>query len=233
MYPSGPGRGFWDLLPPAERRALWSLGQEKEYRPGAAICVQGDPATHVFVLLGGWVKVLSVSEDGRESVLALRSAGDLVGEAAGETSGCRNATVEAIVTVRALIVGYDRFSSFLETHRGGGRAYRRVIAGRWSDADQMLRTRTVTNGGQRLAGLLLDLAERLDGQAEGITEITLPLSQEDLASLAGTSRATVARALNSWRERGLVRTGQRRITLTDVPGLRMVAGPALGALPRG
>ena len=39
--------------------ALWSLGREKEYPPGATLCVEGDPATHVFILLDGWVKVLS------------------------------------------------------------------------------------------------------------------------------------------------------------------------------
>lgn len=233
MQPGSPGRGFWDLLPPAEQRILWSLGRESEYLPGAALCVEGDPATHVFILLDGWVKVLSVSEDGRESILALRSAGELVGETAGETTGRRNATVEAMVTVRALIVGYSRFSAFLDTYRGGSRAYRHVMAHRWSEADAMLRLRAATNGAQRLAGLLLGLAERLGGQSEGLVEIALPLSQEELASLAGTSRATVARALNGWRDRGLIRTGQRRITLTDVPGLRRVAGPALPAPPHG
>jgi hypothetical protein len=86
--------------------------------------------------------------------------------------------------------------------------------------------RAVTSGAQRLAGLLLGLAERLDRQAGGPIEIVLPLSQEELADLAGTSRATVTRALDSWRRRGLIRTGQRRITLIDVPGLRKAAGPA-------
>jgi CRP-like cAMP-binding protein len=230
MQPSGHGHGFWDLLALEEQRALWSLGREKEYPPGTPLCVEGDPATHVFILLDGWVKVISVSADGRQYIDALRGAGDLVGETAGETTGSRNATMEAIVSVRALIVGYDRFSAFLDTHQGGGHAYRRVMAHRWRDAEMMLRVRTVTNGAQRLAGLLLGLAERLDGQAEGVVEIALPLSQDELASLAGTSRATVARALDGWRKRGLIRTGQRRITLTDVPGLRKVAGPALAAL---
>ncbi len=229
MQPSGHRHGFWDLLPLEERRVLWSLGREKEYPPGTPLCVEGDPATHVFILLDGWVKVISVSADGRQSIDALRGAGDLVGETAGETTGSRNATMEAIVTVRALIVGYDRFSAFLDTHQGGGHAYRRVMAHRWRDAEMMLRIHTVTNGAQRLAGLLLGLAERLGGQAEGVVEIALPLSQDELASLAGTSRATVARALNGWRTRGLIRTGQRRITLTDVPGLRRAAGPALAA----
>ena len=208
---------------------LWSLGRDREYPPEAALCVEGDPATHVFILLDGWVKVVSVSEDGHQSILALRGAGDIVGEIAGETTGRRNATMQALVTVRALIVGYDRFNPFLDAHHGASRAYRHVMAYRWRDSDSMLRLHPVTSGAQRLAGLLLGLAERLGGRAEGVIEIGLPLSQDELASLAGTSRATVTRALNGWRNRGLIRTGQRRITLIDVPGLRRVAGPALAA----
>jgi CRP-like cAMP-binding protein len=218
--------GFWDRLTRDEQRVLWSLGRGKEYPPGATLCVEGDPATHVFILLDGWVKILSAAEDGRPPALALRGAGDIVGETAGHTTGERNATMQAIVTVRALIVGYDRFSAFLDSDRGGGRAYRHVITYRWRDAETMLRIRAVTNGAQRLAGLLLDLAERLGGPTQGIVEIALPLSQDELASLAGTSRATVTRALDGWRKRGLIQTGQRRITLTDVPGLRKAAGPA-------
>jgi CRP/FNR family transcriptional regulator, cyclic AMP receptor protein len=233
MQPNGPGYGFWDLLPPEDRHVLWSLGWEKEYPPGTPLCVEGDPATHVFILLDGWVKIISVSEDGQRSVNALRGAGDIVGETAGETSGLRNATMQAIVSVRALIVRFDRFSSFLDTRLGGSRAYRSVMVYRWRNAEKMLRVRAATNGAQRLAGLLLGLAERLGGQAEGVIEIALPLSQDELASLAGTSRATVARALNGWRQRGMIRTGQRRITLTDVPGLRRVAGPALAAPAQG
>jgi CRP/FNR family transcriptional regulator, cyclic AMP receptor protein len=219
-------RGFWNLLTRDEQRVLWSLGRDKEYPPGTTLCVEGDPATHVFILLDGWVKIVSAAEDGREPILALRGAGDIVGEVAGQTTGQRNATMQAIVTVRALIVGYDRFSSFLDTDRGGGRAYRHVLTYRWRDAESMLRTHAVTNGAQRLAGLLLGLAERHGGQTDGIIEIALPLSQDELASLAGTSRATVARAFNGWRKRGLIQTGQRRITLTDVAGLRRAAGPA-------
>jgi CRP/FNR family cyclic AMP-dependent transcriptional regulator len=222
----GDDRGFWDLLTRDEQSALWSVGRDKEYPPGATLCVEGDPATHVFILLDGWVKILSAAEYGHEPTLALRGAGDIVGEVAGQTTGRRNATMLAIGTVQALIVGYDRFSSFLDSSRGGGRAYRQVLTYRWRDAEARLRSRAMTNGAQRLAALLLDLAERHGGQPEGVIEIALPLSQEELASLAGTSRATVARALTGWRQRGLIRTGQRRITLTDVPGLRQAAGRA-------
>ena len=217
---------FWDLLTPDERRALRELGGDRRYPPGATMCVEGDTATHVFILLGGWVKVLSESENGAQAVLALRGDGDIVGETAGETAGRRNATMRAIGAVQALIVGYDRFSSFLDTHPGASRAYRRVVTRRWSDADTMLRRRTVTSGAQRFAGLILDLAGRYGKRAGSAIELALPLSQEELASLAGTSRATVARALANWRERGLISTGQHRITVIDAAALQRVAGPA-------
>ena len=52
----------------------------------------------------------------------------------------------------------------------------------------------------------------------------MPLTQEELASLAGTSRATVTRALSNWRRRGIIRTGQRDLTITDLGTLRRIAG---------
>lgn len=220
---------FWHLLTPDERRDLRALGGDKKYPPGATMCVEGDPATHVFILLGGWVKVLSEAENGVQAVLALRGDGDIVGETAGETAGRRNATMRAISAVHALIVGYERFSSFLDTHPGASRAYRRVVTRRWSDADTMLRKRTVTSGAQRFAGLILVLAGRYGSRAGTAIELALPLSQEELASLAGTSRATVARALANWRDRGFIRTGQHRITVIDAAALERVAGPAVSA----
>lgn len=224
MQGTEPGHGFWGLLTHDERDALSDLGRPREYPPGATMCLEGDPATHVFVLMTGWVKVLATTRDGHEIVLALRGDGDLVGEVAGATTGHRNATVQAIEAVRALIVRYDQFSSFLDANPGAGRAYRRVVTQKWNDTDTMLRSRAVTTGAQRLAMLLLDLAARHGSGTDGAIYLAMPLSQEELASLAGASRATVTRALSNWRQRGFIRTGPRRITIIDLPGLRQVAG---------
>src|SRR5262249_49587171 len=83
--------------------------------------------------------------------------------------------------------------------------------------ESMLRARSVTSGAQRLAGLLLELAD-----SELQTAMTL--TQEELASLTGASRATVTRALSNWRRRGIIRTGQRDITITDLRALGKTAG---------
>jgi CRP-like cAMP-binding protein len=217
LHGTGTAQGFWPLLSDDERTVLAGLGRTNVYPPGAVMFVEGDPSTHVFVLVDGWVKIVGVTSDGHELTLALRGRGDTVGEVAGETTGYRSATVQAVGTVRALIVPYERFSSFLDSHDGADRAYRRMVTRRWNDAESMLRARSVTSGAQRLAGLLLELAD-----SELQTAMTL--TQEELASLTGASRATVTRALSNWRRRGIIRTGQRDITITDPGALRKIAG---------
>jgi CRP/FNR family transcriptional regulator len=95
-----------------------------------------------------------------------------------------------------------------------------MVTRRWNDAESMLRTRSVTSGAQRLAGLLLELADWRDSEVRA----AMPLTQEELASLTGASRATVTRALSNWRQRGIIRTSQRDITITDLVALRKIAG---------
>lgn len=223
----GSEQGFWTLLSRDERHTLSGFGPPRDYAPGATLCIEGDLATNVFILLVGLVKILSTTKDGHEIVLALRGDGDIVGEIA-ETTGRRNATIRAIGKVRALIVPYDKFYSFLDANLGAGHAYRHVVTHRWNDADAILRIRAVTTGGQRLAALVLGLAGR-HGEAmnDGVINLAIPLSQAELASLAGTSRATVTRAFDNWRKRGLIRTRQHRITIIDPEGLQRVAGPAM------
>jgi CRP/FNR family transcriptional regulator, cyclic AMP receptor protein len=220
MQRMGSGQGFWTLLSPTEQAVLTSIGRVSVFPPGATMCYEGEPTTHIFILVKGWVKVFAVTSDGRELMLALRGQGDVIGDVAGATTGHRNATIKAVDAVQALICRYDRFDAFLDSYPAAGHAYRQVMTLRWNDAATTLRSRALTTGAQQLALLLLDLTARYGSVANG----TMPLSQEELASLAGISRATVTRALGNWRRRGLIRTAPRRITIVDLEGLQKVTG---------
>src|ERR1700751_4101442 len=113
LHGTGPAQAFWPLLSDDERPVLAGLGRTTVYPPGAVMCVEGDPNTHVFVLVEGWVKIVGVTSDGHELTLALRGRGDTVGEVAGETTGYRTATVQAVGTVRPLIVAYEKVPPLL------------------------------------------------------------------------------------------------------------------------
>lgn len=216
--------GFWELLSDSERAALSAIGRDAVFARDATICVEGDPATHLYVLLAGWVKVFSVTRDGQELLVALRGQGEFVGEVAGEATGYRTATVRTGSMVRSLIVGHERFSSFLDAYPGAGRAYRQVITQRWNETSTILIKRAATTGAQRIAALLIDLAERYGVPVGNEVDIGMPLSQDELASLAGSSRATITRTLADWRRRGLIRTAHRHITIINLDALRKIAG---------
>lgn len=220
-------KGFWNLLGDREQEALAGLGATRDFKPGATMCHEGEPATYLYVLVTGWVKIIKVTSEGDERVEALRGNGDVVGEMAGDISGemagRRTATLEAVGPVRALIVLHERFHTFLDGNPRAGRAYRKALTQRMRDTAAQLSQQPVTSGAQRLALRLLELAERHGTEADGVVEVVIPLSQKELASLAMTSRATVTRALRNWRDRSIVRTGPRHVTITNVTSLRQIA----------
>lgn len=224
MRPRGPRAQalFWSLLDGGQQAALATLGRPHRSAGGATLCLEGEPSTHVFILISGWVKIVSVSGEGREMLLALRGPGDIIGEIAGEVTGYRTATVRAAGTLESLIVAADRFEHFLDQHPAAAHAYRRAMAERRRATDEEQRGRVLTNGSQRLARLLLELTG--PPQDGGRAASAPPLSQEEVASLIGSSRATVTRALSQWRSRGIVSTRQRRVVVLDRTALRRLGG---------
>ena len=89
-------------------------------------------------------------------------------------------------------------------------------------ADQQVKAR-LDPPNARLAHALIDLAYRFGAGAPDGTPIPAHLSQEELASWIGTSRATVARMLNQLRRDGVIQTGYRSIVITDLGQLNKIA----------
>jgi CRP/FNR family cyclic AMP-dependent transcriptional regulator len=226
--PSGPREGFWEALDQAQRTALRQVSRPRTYPARRPLCYQGEQSDHIIIIETGWAKVTSSTEDGHDVVLAVRGPGDLVCESAVLGGRHRSATVTALSPVRALVVPAARFTGFLDAHAAVWRLVSGTFVSRLDDADQRLQAHVAAKGPQRLALLLSNLAELSARHAppaqDGSIEIAPPLSQEELGSWMDASRETVARALNTLRREGLVRTGWRRITVVDLPRLRTYAG---------
>jgi CRP/FNR family cyclic AMP-dependent transcriptional regulator len=210
-----PGSSFWWLLGDADRKDLETAGRPHTYRDADVLCNEGDPTTHVFVLLSGWVKISKVSYDGKNVLQAVRGGGDVVGEIAGSVTGSRTATMKAAGTVRSLTVRSVQFWDFIDTHPAAGRAYRQASV-EWQQVSYaQQKSLTLLNGAQRLAGLLIDLDDQGRRAGDGADDSPPPLSQEELASLIGASRSTVTRALQNWRSRGIIGKSQRPVELLN------------------
>jgi CRP-like cAMP-binding protein len=222
MYPPD----FWGQLGAVEHEALKAVSRSRVFPAGSVLCTEGEPTTHVFVLLSGWVKCITVTHDGREILEALRSEGDVIGEIAGQITGYRTATVQAVGAVDALIAGKRQFGDFLDAHPAASNAYRRYVAQRHRAANEQQRAHVLSSGARRLACLLLDLAELRARADRGSITAPPPLSQEELASLIGASRSTVTRALRDWRSRRIIGADPRRLEIMDQARLLRIAGRA-------
>ncbi|MEU9023335.1 cyclic nucleotide-binding domain-containing protein [Actinomadura sp. NPDC048394] len=218
---------FWDSLDEPERAALRRVARPRTYADKAPLVYQGDESEHVIIIERGWAKVTSSTEDGHDVVLAVRGPGDLIAESAVLGGRTRSATVTALSPVRALVVPANRFTNFLDEHPDVWRLVTGTFVQRIDDADRRLRAHVASRGTERLARLLADLAELSAQHAppapDGSIVIGPPLSQQELGSWMDASRETVARAMAGLRAAGLIRTGWRRITVVDLPGLRAMA----------
>ena len=162
---------FWEALDDAEREALRAIASWETYAAGTRLMAEGEQADHVIVILGGRAKI-SVDEDGRERVLAVRDRGQLVGERAAFAVRVRSATVTALEMVWALAVRSEDFAVFLRSHPRvlgilDSQIYRRLTEGQPASgaqsgedlAAQRLPRRLEVLNGENCTVLLSDVIE--------------------------------------------------------------------------
>ena len=218
-----PMGGFWGALTDAEREILGGFATRRTYPKDAVLCREGEEAGFVVVILNGFAKVFTTSEDGHESMLGVRGPGDTVGEMGTFGRRPRTATVVALNRLAGLVMDGERFRKYLETSPHASGVLSQLLITRQFESDRRL-TMGAADGERRLAGLLLELTERFgERHPDGEITINLPLSQTELASWIGKSREMVARAYRTWREADVVRTGRRAITVMDTAELRRIA----------
>ncbi|HEX6658801.1 MAG TPA: Crp/Fnr family transcriptional regulator [Ilumatobacter sp.] len=232
-WPMGAGdtATFLDALAEEARGALLTAGRRRRFATGAWIVREGDADRTVFVIQSGRAKVTSVTLAGSETVCAVESAGSLVGfwEAMERASGGRNASVVALEPVDCREISHGEFLDLLEQHPSVAVALLRLTirAMRSVDRRRPIPERADTPP-RRLARLLVDsIGERGTTQfappATQSLEVGLALTQQELAGMIGTSRASVVRALGVLRRERIISTSPRRLVVNDIAALRALA----------
>jgi CRP/FNR family cyclic AMP-dependent transcriptional regulator len=216
-------RGFLSALTPTELERLIGYGRGQRFRAGTILFGEGDRSHRVLVLLSGKVKISSYTEDGGEVVLGIRTPGDLLGEVAAIDGKPHSASVGALDALTAIAVSGDDFRTFLKEAPGAALALLEMELGRLRDADRKRIEYGAFDSVGRVASRLLELAERFGQPCDDGVRITLPLTQQELAGWVGCSREAVSKALHALRDRRLIETQRRAVTVLDLEGLRLRA----------
>ena len=213
-------------LPPEEQQRLIERAKRRNYASGEVVFQEGDPADAFYLVLRGRVAVMVTSPDGREMTFAIVGENDVFGELALITAdGHRGATVRALEPTETLMIHRRDFEHLRQRHRAISELLvdlltRRVLA-LSAQVEEALYLPVQT----RILRRLVELAR---SYGQGQSPAVIPLTQEDIAGLAGTACATVNRILRAERNRGTVSLEKRRITVLDLESLvrrsRMVRG---------
>ncbi|MFC4505645.1 MULTISPECIES: Crp/Fnr family transcriptional regulator [Streptomyces] len=218
-----PAFTFLGKLRKETRDEFLRQGIRKNYSPHQPLLQQGDSSRHVLLITSGVVKVAATSESGYDVLLAVRIAGDLVGEMAAFEELPRSGTVMACSEVSARIIQLQVLESLLGRHPDAMRAILRMLSARLRWANRRRIDYKAYDAPTRFARVLAELSQAYAQPApDGDTDrcvLGVTLTQRELASLAGLALPTAEKCLATLTAQGLVQCSYRNITICDVPKL--------------
>jgi CRP-like cAMP-binding protein len=203
-----------DGLADAEVQALLSIARRRRFARGEVVFHQHDPADTLHLIDKGRFAVRVATPLGDTAILAVLGPGDIFGELsllAGEQAQ-RSATVAALEAAETRSVHRLDFERLRAQHPETAAVLISILSGQVRRLSRHLLEALYVPADKRVLRRLLELGDLYAG-SDG--ETVVPLTQEDLAGLAGTSRATVNRVLREEEARGSVRLGRGRTVVLD------------------
>lgn len=172
-----------------------------KYRRSAVIFSQGDPATHVFYVQDGGVKLSVLSRGGKEAVVGVFATGDFFGEGCLAGQPRRMATASAMIPSAVLVVEKPAMIEVLHTQPTLAERFLAHMLARNIRVEEDLVDQLFNSSEKRLARTLLLLARY--GKEDQPLRIP-KLSQETLAEMVGTTRSRVNFFMNKFRDLGFI-----------------------------
>lgn len=217
-------------LTPAELAHLEPRCRSRVFKRGEPIYLPTDAAQAALVLAEGRVKVGSLTDDGKQTILTFIEPGELFGELAVLDGGPREEFAEAAEKSHVILIPADAVQRLIADNPKLALGVTKLIGLRRRKVERRLKSLLFRSNRQRLVSLLLELAEQYgqpsDDPLPGGVRLGIKLSHQDLASVIGSTRETVTVVLGELQNEGLVSVGRRKIALTDLAVLERAAdGP--------
>lgn len=203
---------LFDGVPDADVQRVLSIARRRAFQRGEVVFHVDDPADTLHLVVAGRFAVRVQTAVGDIAILNVVGPGEMFGELALIGAGRRTATVEALEAAETRSIHRPDFDRLRAEYPAVTDVMVAVLAGRVSRLSQHLLEALYLPSDKRVRRRLAELA-RVYAPEGG--EAVIPLKQEDLAGLAGTSRATVNRVLREEEARGAVVLGRGRTTVVD------------------
>lgn len=211
----------WVLLqgvPEEDRRRVLAVGVRHRYPRGETIFHEGDAGDSLHLVVQGLIAVRMTTPLGQVATLAVRGRGDVFGELAVVSPDAhRSATVSALERTDTIAVTRGQFEHLRHRHPSVDRFLVGILAAQLRRTSMLLEEALFADAEKRMWRRLLEVRQHY-ATADGAVDV--PLTQEALAEMAGTTRSTVNRALRDAEGAGVIALRRGHVVILDLDDLR-------------
>lgn len=212
-------------LDPADLVALQSITRIRHYQRGEIIALKGEQSGPLRYVRSGAIKLSAISAQGREQVLRLVAAGQLLNTASALTGGPSVATATALEPSEVYETPAGVLRQLMTTHPRVAQAAVGILASTLRELVTLVEDLSFHHVAERIARLLLEQEQRSCERCRAHR-----LTQQELAAVVGTAREVVGRTLQDWQDAGAVRIQRGSIVVLNQERLRLLAHQA--TMPR-
>lgn len=207
----------WPLLaslPVAERDALVARTHRRTYARGEVLVREGDPSDSLHLVESGRLAVRVDTEGGETAMLNVLGPGDWFGELSllGGNAPVRTATVVALEAAVTRSLPTTNFAELRRQHPATGELLLTLLARRIEELSSRLLETMYVSLDRRVYSRLIDLAQTYRAAGNG-SPVTIPVTQEQLAELVGSTRPSVNQVLQRLAQQGVIELGRGRIVI--------------------
>ena len=171
----------------------------------------GDPTDSLYIVISGRLKVLMSDEQGREVILSILGPGEFFGEMGLLDDSPRSASVVALEACDLLSISKIDFKRSLAENFELSLTVMRGLVKRLREADRKIGSLALMDVYGRVARLLLEMAENVDGEKVVVKK----LSKQDIAKMIGASREMVSRVMKDLQLGGYIEVRGRSLVLRE------------------
>jgi len=198
-------------VPDEQLRTLVSVVTRRSAPRASVIMAAGDQIDCLYIVISGRLKVMMGDADGKEVILSLIGPGEFFGEMGLIDDSPRSASVVTIEPCELLSVTKRDFKKCLGENFEMSMAVMRGLVRRLREADRKIGSLALLDVYGRVARLLLDMAEDVNGQKV----VTKRLPKQDIAKMIGASREMVSRVMKDLQTSGYIEVRAGAIFLRD------------------
>jgi len=206
-----------------------AIAPESSRSRGETLFVEGETPRYVFLICSGRVKLTVTSREGRTAILRVAGPGEILGLSPAMSGTANETTAEAVELCRVKAIRVSEFLNFLQKYPEASREATRCLLHDYRVVlNNVCRLALPNTVAGRLATLLLEWlnhgpASSTKTSSTNNHRFIVTLTQEEIASMANTSRETVSRVLNQFQHDKLISIKGAVVTILQPRALEQLA----------